>query len=101
VLGAYDCSVTVLYHDTAVQKVQTWQSGDGPLALDPVGGGGTSHACVFDWLTAAGADPACVVCLTDLDTEFPPHPPAGPVLWAVPGPAPTHPPFGRVVSLSP
>ena len=50
VLARFDCTVTVLYHDTEVQKVQTWHSADGPLVLDPVGGGGTSHACVFDWL---------------------------------------------------
>ena len=100
VLSAYDCAVTVLYHDTEVQKVQTWRSADGPLVLDPVGGGGTSHACVFDWLDRAGLTPACVVCLTDLDTEFPPITPALPVLWAVPGNAPCDPPFGRVVSLT-
>jgi predicted metal-dependent peptidase len=101
VLAAYDCAVTVLYHDTEVQKVQAWQSRDGPLVLDPVGGGGTSHACVFDWIERAGLAPACVVCLTDLETEFPPSPPAVPVLWAVSGTAPCDPPFGRVVSLSP
>ena len=101
VLASYDCAVTVLYHDTEVQKVQAWTSADGPLVLDPVGGGGTSHACVFDWLARAGLAPACVVCLTDLDTEFPAAPPAMPVLWAVPGKAPGDPPFGRVVSLSP
>jgi predicted metal-dependent peptidase len=100
VLAAYDCSVTVLYHDTEVQKVQTWQSRDGPLTLDPVGGGGTSHACVFEWIDRAGVTPACVVCLTDMETEFPLQHPAVPVLWAVPGKAPTDPPFGRVVSLS-
>jgi predicted metal-dependent peptidase len=101
VLAAYDCAVTVLYHDTEVQKVQSWQSRDGPLVLDPVGGGGTSHACVFDWIERAGVSPACVVCLTDLETEFPPVAPAVPVLWAVPGVAPGDPPFGRVVSLAP
>jgi predicted metal-dependent peptidase len=100
VLGAYDCSVTVLYHDTEVQKVQTWQSADGPLVLDPVGGGGTSHACVFDWLIHSGASPACVICLTDLQTEFPANRPAVPVLWAVPGANPIDPPFGRVVALT-
>jgi predicted metal-dependent peptidase len=100
VLAAYDCSVTVLYHDTEVQKVQAWQSRDGPLVLDPVGGGGTSHACVFDWIDTAGVIPTCVVCLTDLETEFPPVAPAVPVLWAVPGPVPADPPFGRVVCLS-
>jgi predicted metal-dependent peptidase len=101
VLSAYDCSVTVLYHDTEVQKVETWQSADGPLVLEPVGGGGTSHACVFDWTEHAGLSPACVVCLTDLETEFPPVPPTVPVLWAVAGPVRTDPPFGRVVSLAP
>ena len=71
VLSAYDCTVTVLYHDTEVQKVQNWQSTDGPLVLDPVGGGGTSHACVFDWIDKAGMSPACVVCLTDLEYRVP------------------------------
>ena len=101
VLAAYDCAVTVLYHDTEVQKVQTWHSRDGPLALEPVGGGGTSHACVFDWIERSGLAPACVICLTDLETEFPPATPADPVLWAVAGPVPCDPPFGRVVTLFP
>jgi len=100
VLSAYDCAVTVLYHDTEVQKVQTWQSPEGPLVLEPVGGGGTSHACVFDWIERSDLRPACVVCLTDLETEFPAVPSAVPVLWAVAGPVRTDPPFGRVVSLS-
>ena len=56
---------------------------------------------MFDWLAKSGLDPACVVCLTDLDTAFPPRAPDVPVLWAVPGRAPHDPPFGRVVSLSP
>jgi predicted metal-dependent peptidase len=101
VLAAYDCTVTVLYHDTEIQKVQPWHSADGPLVLDPVGGGGTSHACVFDWLDRSGLDPACVVCLTDLETEFPTVLPAVPVLWAVSGAVPSPPPFGRAISLSP
>jgi predicted metal-dependent peptidase len=102
VLAAYECSVTVLYHDTDIQKIQIWRSSDGPLVLDPVGGGGTSHVGVFDWLDKSGLSPACVICLTDLDTEFPSMPPALPVLWAVAGAtASTDPPFGRVVSLTP
>ena len=100
VLAAYDCAVTVVYHDTVVQKIQPWTSMDGPLVLDPVGGGGTSHVGVFDWLAASGLDAACVICLTDLETEFPPAVPAVPVLWAVPGGSSTVPPFGRVVPLS-
>ena len=46
-----------LYHDTDVQKVQTWRSADGPLVLDPVGGGGTATRCVFDWLDRVGPVP--------------------------------------------
>ena len=38
--------------------------------------------------------PACVVCLTDLYTEFPDLMPAVPVLWAVVGGNPSRPPFG-------
>jgi predicted metal-dependent peptidase len=101
VLASFECSATVLYHDAEVQNVQHWRSADGPLVLDPVGGGGTSHACVFEWIGRAGLAPACVVCLTDLDTEFPASAPAVPVLWAVAGECSTDPPFGRVVSLSP
>ena len=98
-LSAYDCSVTVIYHDTVVQKVQTWRSADGPLALDPVGGGGTNHVCVFDWIEREGISPACVICLTDLETEFPVSFQAAPVLWAVIGDDPTIPPFGQVVHI--
>ncbi len=99
ILDAFDCSVTVLYHDTDVQNVQTWQTGAGPLELDPVGGGGTSHACVFEWLTQSGLSPSCVVCLTDLHTEFPDRTPVTPVLWAVVGGNPSEPPFGRRVTV--
>jgi predicted metal-dependent peptidase len=99
VLSAYDCSVTVLYHDSQVQKVQGWQSSDGPLVLDPVGGGGTSHVCVFDWLEQSGLVAACVICLTDLETEFPTVPPGLPVLWAVVGGRVHQAPFGQVVPL--
>ena len=98
VLGAYDCAVTVLYHDNAIQKVQSWHSSDGPLVLEPAGGGGTSHVCVFDWLNQSNLNPACVICLTDLETEFPDSPPAVPVLWAAVGDASA--PFGQVVPIS-
>ena len=99
ILAAFDCAMTVLYHDTVVQRVQTWRSGDGELVLDPVGGGGTSHRCVFDWPDRSDLSPSCVVCLTDLETRFPDYIPAAPVLWAVVGDSPSRPPFGRRVSL--
>ena len=99
VLAAYDCTLTVVYHDTHVRGVEAWASSDGPLTLTPVGGGGTSHVGVFDWLDRSGLTPACVVCLTDLDTRFPAAPPAVPVVWAAVGGGTTMPPFGLRVDI--
>jgi predicted metal-dependent peptidase len=99
VLEAFDCTLTVLYHDAEVLKVQRWCSSDGPLVLEPMGGGGTSHVCVFDWLARQGEQATCVVCLTDLWTEFPSEAPAMPVLWAVVGSNDSQPPFGLRVAI--
>jgi predicted metal-dependent peptidase len=99
ILEAFDCTLTVLYHDTDVQKVQYWRSGDGPIRLEPAGGGGTSHVCVFDWIEREGAQASCIVCLTDLYTEFPAVAPCLPVLWAVVGDNATLPPFGSRVTV--
>jgi predicted metal-dependent peptidase len=99
ILESYDCSLLVLYHDSAVQKVQTWRSGDAPLALEPVGGGGTSHVCVFEHVETLDGQPTCVICLTDLYTEMPSAVPSVPTLWAVVGGNPTQPPFGLRVEV--
>jgi predicted metal-dependent peptidase len=82
ILDAFDCELTLVYHDAAVCHVQTWRSSDGPLALEPRGGGGTDHRPVFDWAARLDEPPVCVVCLTDLCSVFPPAPPDYPVLWA-------------------
>jgi predicted metal-dependent peptidase len=99
ILDAYDCTLTILYHDADVQRVDTWQPSDGPLELHPVGGGGTSHVPVFDWIEQQGRMPACVVCLTDLYTEFPDVVPTYPVLWAVVGRTGGQVPFGTRVNV--
>jgi predicted metal-dependent peptidase len=99
ILGAYDVHLTVLYHDTEVTEVEEWSPADGPIKLHPVGGGGTSHCCVFKWLEERGLDPNCVICLTDLYTTFPQVPPPYPVLWALVGDCPLEPPFGWRVSV--
>jgi predicted metal-dependent peptidase len=101
ILASFDCTLWVLYHDTEVQLAREWRSTDGPLALEPIGGGGTAHACVFDWIQQSGCSPRCVICLTDLDTEFPAPAPDLPVLWAVLGDNRSEPPFGRRVDLNP
>jgi predicted metal-dependent peptidase len=99
ILESFDCTLTILYHDAEVQQVQRWGSWDGPLKLEPVGGGGTSHVCVFEWVAAHADDPTCVVCLTDLYTEFPGRAPLVPVLWAVVGTNSSPPPFGVRVDI--
>ncbi|MFO0929400.1 MAG: VWA-like domain-containing protein [Gemmataceae bacterium] len=100
ILESFDCSLVILYHDAAVLKVQTWRSGDGPLVLEPVGGGGTSHVCVFEHVEALDEWPVCVVCLTDLYTDFPTSPPDIPTLWAVVGANAAQPPFGMRVEIA-
>lgn len=100
ILSAFDCSATVLYHDSAICKVDEWKSADGPFTLDPVGGGGTSHRCVFEWIEQEGRSPACILCLTDMESDFPEAPPAAPVLWAVIGSNEDPPPFGTAVRVA-
>jgi predicted metal-dependent peptidase len=101
ILSSYECEATILYHDVEVVGVEHWRSSDGPLKLEPVGGGGTSHRPAFDWVSGAhqGSGAACVVALTDLYTEFPRQAPDVPVLWAVVGNKGAEAPFGRIIHL--
>jgi predicted metal-dependent peptidase len=98
VLEAYDCSLTILYHDSEIQHVQQWKSTDGPLVLEAKGGGGTSHKPVFEWIAEHGESPACLVCLTDMYSEFPPAGPEFPVLWASTSEG-KEAPFGQLVEI--
>ncbi len=88
-------SVDVIYCDTHVHRVETFDRGD-LVTLNAVGGGGTRFAPVFDKV-AEGDDPAVLIYLTDLDGSFPQDAPAYPVIWASSDPSGTA-PFGDVVS---
>jgi predicted metal-dependent peptidase len=90
------CRVAVLYHDSRVLNVQEWEPTDGPLKLEPVGGGGTDHRPVFDWINRQ-PEPTCVVCLTDLASRFPDRAPTYPVLWATD--SSKQGPFGRTIRI--
>lgn len=94
ILSAYDCSVSIVYCDCEVQHVQQWRSTDGPLVLEPRGGGGTSHVPVWQWLSEQADTPECVICLTDGMTDFGSDP-GVPVLWCLTQDC--SPPFGRKV----
>jgi predicted metal-dependent peptidase len=73
--------VHVLYFDTEVHKVETYQAGE-PVHLNPVGGGGTDFGPCFNWLDEHGIQPQTLVFLTDLCGTFPETEPGYPVLWA-------------------
>ena len=88
--------VHVLYFDTEVHKVETYQAGE-QVHLNPVGGGGTDFGPCFDWLEEHGIQPQTLVFLTDLYGAFPDNAPNYPVLWASTGGR--HAPFGSVVPM--
>ena len=71
----------VLYFDTEIQKADVYQAGQ-PIALTPVGGGGTNFTPCFRWLDERGIVPQTLVFLTDLCGAFPKEVPPYPVLWA-------------------
>jgi predicted metal-dependent peptidase len=73
--------VHVLYFDTEVHKVETYQAGE-QVHLNPVGGGGTDFGPCFDWLDEHGIQPQTLVFLTDLCGTFPETEPPYPVIWA-------------------
>jgi predicted metal-dependent peptidase len=88
--------VYVLYFDSIVHKVETFEAGQ-PVALDPVGGGGTEFAPCFEWLDQHGVVPQTLVFLTDLYGSFPSAEPTYPVLWASTGGRKA--PFGEVIRM--
>lgn len=98
ILECRPCKVHVVYCDARVRRVDEWEPSDGPLVLEPVGGGGTSHRPVWDWLAEHDIDPAAVVCLTDGYTSFGDDP-GVPVLCALTPESTAEPPFGRVVHI--
>jgi predicted metal-dependent peptidase len=96
ILGAYQVTLSVLYNDTRVVESFEWEPGKGLLKLEPKGGGGTDHNCVTEWIAEKKITPACLVCLSDCYTSYPPAP-EYPTLWAVVGNPNPDPPFGEVI----
>ena len=79
--GQRPSRVHVLYFDTEVHKGEVYEAGQ-PIALNPVGGGGTNFAPCFRWLDERGIVPQVLVFLTDLCGAFPKGAPGYSVLWA-------------------
>lgn len=94
------CELTILFHDSEVAHIQFWKPSDGPLKLEPRGGGGTSHKCIFERIDQEGWQPTCLVCLTDLYSDFPPMPPSYPVLFCYPKGSHGTAPWGQSVEIN-
>jgi predicted metal-dependent peptidase len=94
--GQRPSRVHVLYFDTEVNKAELYEAGQ-PIALTPVGGGGTNFAPCFRWLNERGIVPQTLVFLTDLCGVFPSEAPAYPVLWASTDSRSV--PFGQVIPM--
>jgi predicted metal-dependent peptidase len=88
--------VYVLYFDSVVQRVETYEAGQ-PISLNPVGGGGTQFAPCFEWVEERGIIPQTMIFLTDLYGTFPSSAPSYPVLWAATGRRQA--PFGDVIPM--
>ena len=88
--------VHVLYFDSEVHRVDTYNSGE-RVDLVPLGGGGTNFGPCFEWLDERGIVPQTLVFLTDLYGIFPTSGPSYPVLWASTGSQ--HAPFGYVIPM--
>ena len=96
ILACSPAKLHVVYSDTDVRKVQVWEPGSEPLKLEACGGGGTSHRFLAGWVADMEVEPACVVCLSDGETDAGSDP-GVPVLWAITPGGDTDQPYGRVV----
>ncbi len=99
-LESWDTTLTVLFHDTMVHKIETVSRFDLPGTLVAVGGGGTDFRPVPEAVAAEGISPACLLWFTDLQCNRFPDEPDYPVLWICSGSGGETPPFGEVVYLN-
>jgi len=88
--------VHVIYCDAQIHREDVFERGE-HLTIDPVGGGGTSHVPVMDFVDDMPEPPVCLIALTDLYTGHRAEPPCCPVLWATIGS--TEAPYGEIVEV--
>jgi len=72
--------VHVVYCDTKVQHVDTFEAGE-QVTLHPNGGGGTRFSPVMKWVEGEGIQPAALIYFTDLWSRDFGEEPDYPVLW--------------------
>ncbi len=99
VLSANPGKLTIIYHTTNVYDVVEWVPEDNPLELTKGKTGGTSHVYAFGEIEALGIDPAVIIALTDLETDFPADP-GIPTVWVNVAANGIQPPFGQCVCIA-
>ncbi len=92
------------FFDAAVHSVTPFDGETDITRLKPIGGGGTSFHCIFDYLKRHMSDelPEVMVILTDGWADFPPESDAMdiPVLWALYGEkCNTNIPWGKTIEI--
>lgn len=68
ILAAYECEVTVIFHDTRVTAVDHYSSDDLPIIMRPAGFGGTD--CKEAYEMAIDLYPDILIHLTDLELSW-------------------------------
>lgn len=93
--------VDLLYWDTAVASHEQYRDDYSGLVTStkPMGGGGSSSLCVFDYIKDNKLDPVCLIMITDLYIEFPQVAPPYPVIWVAIDNKHTQPPFGTTIRI--
>jgi predicted metal-dependent peptidase len=100
ILEEFETVATVIYCDAAVAGVEVFDRETLPVKLQLVGGGGTSFIPPFEWIEENGAEPTCLVYLTDMECSRFPAEPGFPVLWVSTEADYETPPFGEVAELA-
>lgn len=94
--------LTIIQHDSVVQKVDEWESGDDFSGLKIKGRGGTRIRPVFDLVANMDEQVDWMICFTDMgicDWPQAHEAPDFPVLWAATGPDQAK--FGTYLPLRP
>jgi predicted metal-dependent peptidase len=89
--------VHVLYIDSEVSGVDTFEAGD-EIVARPRGGGGTDFSPAFKWTEDNGISPQALVYFTDMYGSFPDTPPHYPVIWVSTSDV-NNAPFGEVINV--
>ncbi len=88
------CDATIA--EGAPWEYEPWEEFKLPEKIH--GGGGTDFRPVFNWLENHGHQPDLLLYFTDAEGDFPPQPPAYPVIWLVKNKTPV--PWGERIQLN-